>query len=189
MESIKKFLDKLILKEEESWKKFLQKYGKLFTGISRYYSLPYQDFIQTLLEKLLERDCSILKKFYGNTELEFKIFIKGVATNLAKNLIRKEKYINSLEDTELLENKTPESYIEFDFLQMDIKNALEKIKKNYREVLYLRYYQHLKIKEISKKLNIPEKTVSTYINRGLKELRYYLQNTKANKIKKIERNF
>ncbi|MEM0374453.1 MAG: sigma factor-like helix-turn-helix DNA-binding protein, partial [Sulfolobales archaeon] len=59
----------------------------------------------------------------------------------------------------------------------------------YREVLYLRYYQHLKIKEISKKLNIPEKTVSTYINRGLKELRYYLQNTKANKIKKIERNF
>lgn len=184
MESIKKFIEKLILKEEESWKKFLKNYGKLFTGISRYYSLPPQDFIQILIEKLLEEDCLILKKFYGNTELEFKIFIKGVAKNLAKNLIRKEKFSDSLVDIEILENQTPENYIENNFLQTEIKNALDKVRKNYREVLYLRYYKHLKIKEISERLNIPEKTVSTYINRGLKELRYYLQNTKTNYNKK-----
>jgi RNA polymerase sigma-70 factor (ECF subfamily) len=178
MHSIKEFINKLIKKDNDAWNKFLLFYSKLLTGIAKYYSLPIEDFIQSILEKLLKEDCKILRKFYGNTEIEFKVFIMEIAKNHAKNLIRTQKNHNK-EEKELTEissdNPGPEELAIKQSEMENLKNALKKIKPQYQQVLVLRFIKNYKIKEIAQELNLPDNTVSTYIHRGINELRYFLE--------------
>jgi RNA polymerase sigma factor (sigma-70 family) len=57
---------------------------------------------------------------------------------------------------------------------LEIEEALEKIDARCREVIILKYYHDLKIKDIADILESPESTIKTWLYKGLKELRNQL---------------
>lgn len=58
----------------------------------------------------------------------------------------------------------------------DTFKEIEKIKPEYRNIIYLYYYQGYKINEISKILSMNSNTVSSYLTRARKELKTILEN-------------
>ena len=59
---------------------------------------------------------------------------------------------------------------------IQVRNALQHLSANQRQVLQLSYYEGLSQSEIAKRLNIPLGTVKTHSRRGLLELRKNLHN-------------
>ena len=59
---------------------------------------------------------------------------------------------------------------------IQVRNALQNLSANQRQVLQLSYYEGLSQSEIAKRLNIPLGTVKTHSRRGLLKLRKNLHN-------------
>ena len=81
-----------------------------------------------------------------------------------KDLISKQNYASPLERATIDERAN------------QVRNALEYLSPNQRQVLELSYYEGLSQSEIAERLNLPLGTVKTYSRRGLLKLRKNLQN-------------
>jgi RNA polymerase sigma-70 factor (ECF subfamily) len=81
--------------------------------------------------------------------------------NKNKNIIYLEQE-SIAEDCVILEHREE---------KMDILNEIDKLDKKYKDVIVLKYFDDLTIKEISQILEIPIGTAKTYLNRGLSSLR------------------
>ena len=57
----------------------------------------------------------------------------------------------------------------------EMANYLNELHKSYADIIMLKFYYELSIKEIAKILNITENNVSVRINRALKALKYILE--------------
>ncbi|GAA0070164.1 sigma-70 family RNA polymerase sigma factor [Clostridium sardiniense] len=53
---------------------------------------------------------------------------------------------------------------------LDLYNAIDLLKYEYKTVIILKYFEDMKIDEISKILDIPKNTVKTYLKRGRESL-------------------
>ncbi|GIO67359.1 DNA-directed RNA polymerase sigma-70 factor [Paenibacillus cookii] len=58
--------------------------------------------------------------------------------------------------------------------KIDLERAMAKLKKKYRHVVMLKYYQDMTTADIAKVLQKPEGTVKSWLREGLKQLRKYL---------------
>lgn len=67
-------------------------------------------------------------------------------------------------------NEADENLINSELLQV-----VQKLRKKYRDVILLHYFQELTVKEVSQVLVIPEGTVKTYLYRGRKQLKKILK--------------
>lgn len=67
-------------------------------------------------------------------------------------------------------NEAEENLAEFELLQV-----VGKLRKKYRDVILLHYFQDLSVKEISVVLEIPEGTVKTYLYRGRNQIKEKLK--------------
>jgi len=65
---------------------------------------------------------------------------------------------------------TPESEIVARSDMVELLKVIDGLAPEYREVMYLRFFQGLRYEEISEALGIPVGTVKTYIHRGRKEM-------------------
>jgi len=72
-----------------------------------------------------------------------------------------------------LEEEKSNAELEMEKLEqfMKVQGALKKIPFKYQEVIILKYYERLKIKEISSILNKKEGTVKSLLSRGISMLR------------------
>ncbi|WP_078545902.1 sigma-70 family RNA polymerase sigma factor [Litchfieldia alkalitelluris] len=59
--------------------------------------------------------------------------------------------------------------------RFELEEAIEALESPTKEVLKLKYFEDLKIKEIAEVLDCPEGTVKTWLNKGLRKLRYQLE--------------
>ncbi|WP_419882890.1 sigma-70 family RNA polymerase sigma factor [Peribacillus sp. B-H-3] len=59
---------------------------------------------------------------------------------------------------------------------LQLLNAIQQLKENYRTVIILFYYYDYSIKTISSVLEIPENTIKTYLSRGKAELKKFYKN-------------
>lgn len=115
---------------------------------------------------------SIYKAFSSIDSLKDYSYIKTwfyrIIVNTSLDLLRKRKR----------EVVTDEEYI-FDenngecdkYHDIDLKNALDDLPEKYRSIIILRYFEDLKIEEISKVLNENINTVKTRLYKSLKILR------------------
>ena len=116
-------------------------------------------------------------KLYKNNELleksdkEIKKWLIRVAINECKNLILSswKKKITALTDRE--EN------IGEEVDHNEILDAVFKLPKKYRIVLYLYYYEGYKVKEISSILKISESNIQVRLLRARKQLKEILKET------------
>lgn len=87
------------------------------------------------------------------------------------------KNTGKLKDSiELQKSDSPMEIVSIEERSTQVRNALEYLSPNQRQVLELSYYQGLSQSEIAKRLNIPLGTVKTHSRRGLLQLRKNLHN-------------
>ena len=89
----------------------------------------------------------------------YNTWLTSIAINTCKNIIRNTKYKKSeipLEDI----NHSIESYDTDIDKKYSVSEAVSILSQDYKEVILLRYYRDLQIKDISKILKIPETTVN-----------------------------
>lgn len=121
-------------------------------------------------------DQTILKAYLNISKLKnpeyFKTWITKILINCAKDYLKKNNRISYLEDFEMLKLSYEENHKE---IKLDLDSALKDLKSNYRQALTLKYYDNLKIIEISKIMNCSINTIKTYLRRGLKEMKILLK--------------
>ena len=71
---------------------------------------------------------------------------------------------------------SPMEVVSTEEISTQVRNALQRLSYNQRQVLELSYYEGLSQSEISQRLNIPLGTVKTHSRRGLIQLRRNLYN-------------
>lgn len=120
------------------------------------------DIVQETVYKAYISVDTLRKPKYFNTWLT-KILI-----NISLATLKKNKNIIYL-DEEILTNKPADS--EDRESKMDILSELDKLDKRYKDVIILKYFDDLTVREISEVLEIPIGTAKTYLNRGLNSLR------------------
>lgn len=105
----------------------------------------------------------------------FKIVRNNMFDYFKKNknviLEKSEEILNFIEDDRVNLNKN----IENEFVREIIFEELKNLSKQEREIINLKYYSDLKNNEISKLLNIKEKSVSWALSKGLKKLEILLE--------------
>ena len=102
----------------------------------------------------------------------FKTWLISIAKNTYSDQLRKKKTI--IDDYENIEKHNLSRSPEEDFIEKesydDLKEKINQLKPNYKEVLKYRYFDDLSIKEISDKLNQPVNTIKIKIFRAKKLL-------------------
>lgn len=144
--------------------RLVQKYSSMVLQIAYQYSFnksEAEDITQEVFIKLYNN----IKKI--KNEEHIKAWLIRVTINLSIDYNR--NYWNK-NTTSLDEN-----YKYFDEETKDVFNELKKLTPEYRNIIYLYYYQGYKISEISEILSMNQNTVSSYLNRARKELKHILE--------------
>lgn len=146
-------------------------FGELVRGCQDYlYKMAYlqtrdeQDALDAVQESILKAYKSIgtLK----NPEL-FQTWLTRIVINTARDGLRRKKPETPLEEGE--ESAPPDAISTEE--KMDLYDALERLPEKYRDVVALKYFDGLTIREISRATGMPEGTVSVYLSRALKVLK------------------
>ncbi|MBQ3101098.1 MAG: sigma-70 family RNA polymerase sigma factor [Clostridia bacterium] len=103
-------------------------------------------------------------------ERRAKSYFGTIAKNKAKDIL-KSKYNKILPIDDVVDYKESGNDVETVRFEYEMLiNSIFKLDEKYRDVLILKYVNELGEKEISRLLDIPQKTVSTRILRGKKRL-------------------
>ena len=107
-----------------------------------------------------------------NKKFSFKTWLISIAKNTYADQLRKRKTI--IDDYENIEKYNYSRSPEQDFIEKEsydeLKEKINQLKPNYKEVLKYRYFDDLSIKEIAKKLDQPISTIKIKIFRAKKLL-------------------
>ena len=102
----------------------------------------------------------------------FKTWLFAIARNKAKMLLRKRKFVFTSIDEEVLADKNlPESEVFDKEERKELYKALSEINKDYRQVLYLTYFEDMKPEEIARVLNKSIKQIYNLTARGREALK------------------
>lgn len=157
---------------------FAKAYDQHADAIFRHCCLRVYD--RELAKDLMQETFMKAWKYYSEGEGEkienIKALLYKIATNLIIDHSRRpsSKQSASLED--LVEAGFEPGEDRSDKLkdELDAKDALkimDRIKEDYREVLILRYFNDLSLKQTAEALGISENLVSVRLNRALQELK------------------
>ena len=106
----------------------------------------------------------------------FKTWLFAIARNKAKMLLRKRKFVFTSIDEEVLADKNlPESEVFDKEERKELYKALSEINKDYRQVLYLTYFEDMKPEEIARVLNKSIKQIYNLTARGREALKTVLE--------------
>jgi RNA polymerase sigma-70 factor (ECF subfamily) len=124
----------------------------------------------------------VSKNLYKISDIKCKktrAYLVIIVRNLSYNAYNRRKGIVMLEHEEINRLPDDETLIEEDFIKMEMSREIIKHLKqthpSYADILTLRYYYELEIKEISIILDITENNVSVRIHRALRTLKIIME--------------
>ena len=100
-------------------------------------------------------------------EEKFKPWITKILVNTALNYIKKESKLIYMEDENSIIYSEKSISIEE---KLDLYDAIDLLKPKYKTVIILKYFDDMKIEDISYVLNIPENTVKSHLKRAKESL-------------------
>ena len=100
-------------------------------------------------------------------EEKFKPWITKILVNTALNYIKKESKVIYMEDENSIIYSEKSISIEE---KLDLYDAIDLLKPKYKTVIILKYFDDMKIEDISYVLNIPENTVKSHLKRAKESL-------------------
>ena len=142
---------------------------KLFALFGSMLGLP-DSRVRELVSEVYARAFKNIKNFRGESQI--KTWLSAIATNLARDYIRKiqkEKLHINYEDTNELEFSVEQP--EIDEESEKIQALLSEMPETYRKALMFYYMEEHKYEKISRIMNIPIGTVKTLLFRGKKMMR------------------
>ncbi|EIF6296446.1 sigma-70 family RNA polymerase sigma factor [Clostridium perfringens] len=97
----------------------------------------------------------------------FNTWITRILINVSIDFLKKKGKNEMLdESTPIIKEKCEISTEE----KLDLYNAIDLLNDNYKTVIIMMYFNDMKIKDISKVMEIPENTVKTYLRRAKQAL-------------------
>ncbi|MEZ4104365.1 MAG: RNA polymerase sigma factor [Candidatus Paceibacterota bacterium] len=172
-----KELVEMTLRERSSFGFIVERYeAKLKRYINRL-GVKNPDDQLDVLQEIFIKAYKNLNSF--DRSLSFSAWIYRIAHNEAiswyrKHTVRPEGHLiaDSDEVLKLIDSSDDTPDIAFDqkINIEEVGKALERIDEKYKQVLILRYFEHLEYDEISDVLKIPIGSVGTLIHRGKKQL-------------------
>ncbi|AFS77616.1 RNA polymerase sigma factor SigV [Gottschalkia acidurici 9a] len=166
---LKKLVIKAIKGDTESFTTLLNSKKEDLYRIAYSYVHNEQDALDIIGEAVYKAYISINKL---NHPEYFNTWLIRIVINCSINFINKSKKTLYL-DNETIENFKDEEINIFE--NIDLKEALEKLDYNYKTVITLRYFQDLKLKDISDILDIPLSTVKTRLYKAIEFLQIELK--------------
>lgn len=112
---------------------------------------------------------------------KFNSWITTILVNRCREVLRQNKKVSFFElKEEILDhNKVTNVYYDNDYIKVenkiDVLNMLQNIDEKYREVITLKYLGDYTLKEISNILDIPQGTVKSRLNFGIKKLKTLME--------------
>ena len=97
----------------------------------------------------------------------FKTWITRILINVSIKHIRRNENISYIDDSMVLKEPTSNISIEE---KLDLYNAIDLLRENYKTVIILKYFNDLSIDDISSIMDIPQNTVKTYLRRSKENL-------------------
>ena len=118
-------------------------------------------------------------RYTEKKEASFKTWLFAVAKNQARHFLRKKSRY-PVSDVEIERDikdgdEQPESQLIQDESKVELYNALEEINPEYRQVLYLMYFEDLDTSDIAKIMHKAKRQVSDLIFRARKSLKTELE--------------
>ncbi|MYL33671.1 sigma-70 family RNA polymerase sigma factor [Pontibacillus yanchengensis] len=101
-----------------------------------------------------------------------KTWLYRITINKCKDQLRKRKFIDLLmfqpdrNNQEVIETHHPESIVTANYEYKALSESVLSLPTKFKEVIYMHYYEEMKIQEISQVLSIKINTVKTRLNRG-----------------------
>lgn len=167
----------MTLRERSTFGFIVERYeAKLGRYIERL-GVKNKDDQMDVLQEIFIKAYKNLNSFDLN--MSFSAWIYRIAHNEAiswyrKHNVRPEGHLvaESFEILNLIKSKEESADVVFDqnLKAEEVNKALLKIEEKYREVLTLRYFEHMEYDEISDVLKIPIGSVGTLIHRGKRQL-------------------
>jgi RNA polymerase sigma-70 factor (TIGR02954 family) len=164
-------VDKAIKGDDEAFLKLMQLYK-----IDLYKTaLSYLKNKQEALEAIQEVTYRAYKSIGSIRENSyFKTWLIRIMINYCNDQLKKNKRV-ILNEEVLQAQGFSENHEE-----MELKDAMLALDERSREILTLKYFHDLKIKEIASFMQCPEGTVKTWLNKALKSLRGKLEEKGGN---------
>jgi RNA polymerase sigma-70 factor (ECF subfamily) len=152
----------------------INKYSKIIFTL--YYKVAYNAAYFYCGDKYIAEEAAqeaILKAIQNIHQLrdpnKIEPWIKKIAINNTITLFRKHKKVLSLENSLPISDSPdnlPEYFIDSQETLNAVRMAIDSLNPVMKQVIYLRFYEEMKIKDISLMLKKPENTIRTIIHRG-----------------------
>lgn len=97
----------------------------------------------------------------------FKTWITRILINCSLTMLKNESKTVYFEENSLFRTETESLAIE---QKLDLYHAIDLLRKNYKTVIILKYFNDLSISSIAQIMDIPENTVKTYLRRAKESL-------------------
>lgn len=133
-------------------------------------ALSYMRNETDALEIVQEAACRAwMKRKKLKNEQAFAPWLIRITINCCMDELRRKKRVVP---TETIQEEAVQEMKSSD--KIDLERAMAKMKKKYRHVVMLKYYQDMTTADIAKVLQRPEGTIKSWLREGLKQLRKYL---------------
>ena len=120
------------------------------------------------LEAIQEVTYRAYKKIHTVKEPTYmKTWLTRIMMNYCQDQLKKKKRFLNTEPV----NENPEKS---DTVQLELQEALNKLSEQEQQLIYMKYFQDAKIKDIDLMENIPEGTVKSRLHKIMKTLRQHL---------------
>jgi RNA polymerase sigma-70 factor (ECF subfamily) len=128
-----------------------------------------EDLIHEILVELLESLRA--GRFDPNKGAPLGNYVSGITSHVIQEYFRgqrkRQKLSASLQEESLIA-VNEEIALEKEELRQELRMLLKNLAPKYQEVLYLRFFEEMPVKDIAKKLNLPAERVSERINYAIK---------------------
>jgi RNA polymerase sigma-70 factor, ECF subfamily len=176
-----KMLSFLNMKKVVSKKEFMELVEKR-TDILFRIALTYVKNEELASDAVQDSILNAYKSLHSLKEKEkFNSWITTILVNRCREILRKDSKISyfELKEETLRENKVTNDYYDNDYTRVDNKidvmSILQNIDEKYRDVISLKYLGDYTIEEIAIVLDIPQGTVKSRLNFGIKKLKKLME--------------
>jgi len=158
----------------EAWGKITRKYKEKVFGLALGIMgepADADDVVQDTFIRAYEK----LDQF--DQERKFTPWLLTIAGNIARNKLRRNKFMNPLDNPGWLkssESRDPAKKVNQEKKNHLVRDSLAELDEKYRIPIVLRYYGELTYKEISKATDLPAGTVKTRLHRAKSKLKNIL---------------
>ena len=134
--------------------------------------LEREDLFQDIFLKLFSNDKKRIRMWQGKAK--FSTYLYMVTVNSALDYLKSAGYVKA-KNYDNIENINNQSHF-VDFADIySLKQAMNNLKENEKQVIELYYFKQMKEKEIGEFLNTSINTISSIKFRAIKKIKIYLE--------------